>query len=127
MNEFLVDTDVLVDISKGNLNAVDFLANLNGTISISQISAMELLVGARNKREQTVIENFIASYTIKELSSNIGTRAYTLLKQYAKSHGLTIMDALIAATAIEQNLILISRNEKHFQPIQTLKFLKANY
>ena len=127
MDEFLVDTDVLIDISKGNVNAADFLANIIGTTFISIISPMELVIGARDKRDQVAIEKFIANYTIKELSVNIGMRAYTLLTQYAKSHGLTIMDALIAATAIEHNLTLISKNEKHFQPIQTLQFLKATY
>ena len=45
MSAFLVDTDVLIDVSKGNINAVNFLASLMGTIFISRISAMELIVG----------------------------------------------------------------------------------
>ena len=37
MSAFLVDTDVLIDVSKGNINAVNFFANLMGTIFISRI------------------------------------------------------------------------------------------
>ena len=108
MSAFLVDTDVLIDVSKGNINAVNFFANLMGTIFISRISAMELIVGARDKRDQLAIENFIAHYTVRELDLSIGISAYNLLTQYTLSQGLTIMDALIAATAIEQDLTLVS-------------------
>ena len=45
MSAFLVDTDVLIDVSKGNINAVNFLAGITGTIFISRISATELIVG----------------------------------------------------------------------------------
>ena len=127
MSEFLIDTDVLIDVSKGSTNAVNFLASLTGTISISRISATELIVGARDKRDQFAIENFIAHYTIRELHRSTGIRGYNLLIDYALSHGLTIMDALIAATAIEHDLTLVSKNEKHFRQIQSLKFLIARY
>jgi len=125
MSEFLIDTDVLIDVSKGSTNAVNFLAGLTGTISISRISATELIVGARDKRDQLAIEDFIAHYTIRELHRSTGIRGYNL--NHTLSHGLTIMDALIAATAIEHDLTLISKNERHFRQIQTLKFLRARY
>jgi predicted nucleic acid-binding protein len=88
---------------------------------------MELIIGARSKRDQKVIEKFISLYAIKELSEPTGRDAHQRLKQYAKSHGLTLADALIAATAIVGDLILVSRNDKHFQPIKGLKFSKAGY
>jgi predicted nucleic acid-binding protein len=127
MSTFLIDTDVLIDVSKGSTNAVNFLAGLTGTISISRISATELVVGARDKRDQLAIENFISHYTIRELHRSTGIRGYNLLIDYTLSHGLTIMDALIAATAIEHDLTLVSKNERHFQHIQSLEFLRARY
>ena len=100
---------------------------LPGDIFIGRISAMELIVGARNKRDQKVIEKFISLYSIQELSGAIGHAAHQRLKQYAKAHGLALADALIAATAIVNDLILVSRNEKHFRPIKELRFSKAAY
>ncbi len=44
MSAFLVDTDVLIDVSKGNINAVNFLAGIMGTIFISRISAEDVLI-----------------------------------------------------------------------------------
>jgi predicted nucleic acid-binding protein len=50
------------------------------------------------------------------IDAAIGQLAYELLKRYAKSDGLRTFDSLIAATAIEQNCPLVSRNRKHFHP-----------
>jgi predicted nucleic acid-binding protein len=127
MAAFLIDTDVLIDISRGNTDAADFVDTLPGDMFIGRISAMELIVGARNKRDQKVIEKFISLYSIQELSDAIGHEAHQRLKQYAKAHGLALADALIAATAIVNDLILVSRNAKHFQPIKELRFSKATY
>jgi predicted nucleic acid-binding protein len=127
MADFLIDTDVLIDISRGNADAADFVDALNGAIFISRISAMELIIGARDRRDQSIIEEFIALFDIKELSDHMGHEAFRQLKQYGKSHGLRIADALIAATAKGEDLDLISKNEKHFRPIKGLKFLKATY
>lgn len=127
MPSFLIDTDVLIDISRGNTDAADFVDALAGDIFIGRISAMELIIGARNKRDQKIIEQFISQYAIKELSDAIGHESHQRLKQYAKSNGLTVADALIAATAIVNALVLVSRNAKHFQPIKELRFSKATY
>jgi len=127
MADFLIDTDVLIDISRGNADAADFVDGLSGEVFIGRVSAMELIIGARNRRDQQVIEKFISLFDVKELSESIGREAYRELKEYSKSHGLTLADALIAATAKDQDLELVSKNEKHFRPIKGLKFLKANY
>ena len=55
------------------------------------------------------------------LSPSVGTKAYELLKRYAKSHGLRIFDAIIAAAAIEGGTTLVTRNQKHFRMIPDLK------
>jgi predicted nucleic acid-binding protein len=88
---------------------------------------MELMVGARDRRDQVVIDKFIALFEIKELSDSIGREAYQSLKQYSRSDGLMLADALIAATAKQNDLELVSKNAKHFRPIKGLKFLKAVY
>ncbi|MGR3310738.1 MAG: type II toxin-antitoxin system VapC family toxin [Candidatus Brocadiales bacterium] len=127
MANLLVDTDVLIDISKGSSAAAKFLDNLKGDVYIGRVSAMELIAGARDKREQRIIEEFINGYQIKELSEPIGNKAYEYLKQYSRSHGLVAMDAIVAATAVVNDLNLASKNEKHFRPLKNLKYLKTKY
>ena len=124
---FLIDTDVLIDISRGNGAAADFVDDLSGDVFIARISAMELIIGARDRHDQNVIEQFISLFQLIELSEAVGEVAYAQAKRYSKSHGLTLADALIAGTAMTNNLTLVSRNKKHFRPIKGLKFLRTNY
>jgi predicted nucleic acid-binding protein len=124
---FLFDTDVLIDISRGSSAAADFVDDLNDDISIARISAMELIIGARDRHDQNVIERFISLFQLIELSEAVGQEAYAQAKRYSKSHGLTVADALIAATATTNDLTLVTRNEKHFRPIRGLRFQRADY
>ena len=61
-------------------------------------------------------------FVVLPLTENIGHRALIYIEQYALSHGLRSGDAIIAATAAENNLTLVSSNAKHFKPIKELKF-----
>jgi predicted nucleic acid-binding protein len=124
---YLIDTDVLVDVSRNNEAAIDFLDQLDNSWSKSIITALELIVGARNKKEVTQIDQLVAAYSAIPLTTEIGNSSYGLLRQFAKSHGLRVFDSLIAATAIEENLPLLSKNKKHFQMISTLKLEIPSY
>jgi len=101
---YLIDSDVLIDISRGNQAAGEYVDALPEGWAISQISAMELIVGARNSRDLADIDMFLSTYVIVPLRGSAGTRAYELLKRYAKSHGLHVFDSLVAAAAIEEDL-----------------------
>ena len=97
---YLIDSDVLIDISRGKQAAREYVDALTEGWAISQISALELIVGARDKRELTNIDTFLSAYVIVPLRDSTGKRAYELLKRYAKPHGLHVFDSLVAATAI---------------------------
>jgi tRNA(fMet)-specific endonuclease VapC len=124
---YLVDTDVLIDVSRNNQAAIDFLDQLDDSWSISIITALELIVGARNKKEAAQIDQLVAVYSAIPLTTEIGNASYSLLRQFAKSHGLRVFDSLIAATAIEENLTLLSKNQKHFQMISNLNLEIPRY
>ena len=124
---YLVDTDVLVDVSRNNQAAIDFLDQLEDSWVMSIITALELIVGARNKKEVSQIDQLVAVYSAIPLTTEIGNSSYGLLRQFAKSHGLRVFDSLIAATAIEENLTLLSKNKKHFQMIGNLNLKIPSY
>lgn len=71
----------------------------------------------------TCINDFLTAFgfTILPLSENIGHRALIYIEEYALSRGLRAGDAIIAATAVENNMTLVSGNAKHFRPIKELK------
>ena len=59
------------------------------------------------------------------LDSDISERFLALLEEYALSHRLSVPDALIAATAISQNIPLYTLNLKDFQFLPDLQLHKA--
>ena len=127
MARYLIDTDVMIDVSRRNAAAADFVDSLDD-ITISIITAHELIVGARNQRDANGIDSLIKTYPVHgELGVQITGLAYELLKRYAKSDGLRTFDALIAATAIEAGLTLVSKNRKHFQMIGGLNLEVPDY
>jgi len=126
MDGYLIDTDILIDVSKGNKNAFLFLSSLENA-SVSIINSMELIVGARNNAEKNEIEKFLSQYNFIYINERVCSLAYNLLKKFSLTHGLTIPDSLIAATAISNNLNLVTKNEKHFKNIENLKFQIARY
>ncbi len=124
---YLIDTDVLIDIAKGNEAAIKYLDSLSEDWSVSVVTAMELVVGARDRKETKKLDEFLAGISMVELSPGVGTRAYDLLKRFAKSHGLRVFDAIIAAAAIQEGKTLITRNEKHFRMIPELRLEVPKY
>ena len=84
---------------------------------------MELLQGAKNKEQHLYIKDFIASFDfmILPFSENIGHRASIYIEEYSLSSGIRSGDAVVAATAVESNLPLLSSNAKHFRVIKELQ------
>ena len=115
----LLDTTVLIDLSRGEADAADFIddAFASGTpLCISVISAMELITGCRNEAEVEKAKKLIADFNLIHLSPIESAEAYTLILTYSKSHGLAIPDA----TAITQGLELATDNARHFEMIPEL-------
>ena len=113
----LLDSTVLVDLSRGNEDAIDFVDSLRKNdqeIAISIISSMELIIGCRNKSEVNKTLKFLGDYSGINISVPISRKAYQLIIEYSKSHGLVIPDAFIAATALDESLTLVTSNVRHF-------------
>ena len=121
---YLIDSDVLIDISRGKAAALEYMDALPEGWAISQISALELIVGARDQRDMADIDTFLSAYVVMPLQGSAGSRAYELLKRYAKSHGLHVF---VAATAMEEKLTLVTKNRKHFGMIEGLSLEVPQY
>lgn len=60
-------------------------------------------------------------FKILPFTENIGHRAAVYIEEYSLSDGLRSGDAIIAATAMENNLILATENVKHYKEIKDLQ------
>lgn len=119
----LIDTDILIDAARGSTDAIALLEHLeeSAIVRISVVSAMEMVVGCRNANELVQVQTFFERVTIVPLTATVSWNALRLVQSYSLSHGLTIPDALIAATAIDHDLTLCSKNVRHFQMIAGLR------
>ena len=119
----IFDTDMIIWIQRGNKKAAD-LVDAEDDRCISIITYMELVQNAQNKEQQVIIKKYLndMDFTLLPLSENTGHRASIYIEEYSLSHGISADDALIAATAIENNQMLVSGNNKHYKPIRDLNF-----
>lgn len=121
MKKYLVDTCLLIDHLKGKAKATEFLKQEDLVISV--VTVAELIQGGRNLKEQQLLEKLTCQFEISWFSSAISRLAVELLGKYFLKYHLCFLDALIAATALAENLTLVTGNTKHFRFIKNLKMI----
>jgi len=117
----LFDTDIFIWVQRGNPKAAAKI-NIAQDRYLSIQSYMELLQCAVNKKQHHFIKNFLIDFdfAVLPLTENIGHRAAVYIEEYSLSSGLRAGDAIIAATAVENNIPLMTSNIKHFKSINEL-------
>jgi predicted nucleic acid-binding protein len=117
----LVDTDVLIWHLRGYREAARRLDQLPA-FKLSAMSYLERIQGMRNKTELAAVQKMLAlrKANVLPLTPAITQRATDLMEALALSHGLQAPDALIAATALEHELPILTGNSKHFQAVSGL-------
>lgn len=122
----VVDSDILIDVSRGISQAIQELENLEKekTLSISVITQFELIAGCENKKEFRELESFLERFEVLHLSEAISLKAIKLFNKFSLSHDVKIADMLIASTALVYDIELISKNQKDFKFIDELKLIQ---
>ena len=118
----LFDTDVLIWVLRGNVKAARVI-DAESNRSMSLVTYMELVQGARSRQELRQIKTFLsdAGLEVLPLSDGIGHRASIYIEEYGLGATLGVADALIAATAVERNDRLCTGNHRHYSPIKELE------
>jgi hypothetical protein len=124
-NLVIVDTDVLIDASRGVSEAVTCLEQIEqqSSLAISVITQLELFIGCRDKTELHTVESFLSRFQIIRLNEQMSDIAVDLLRGYRLSHGLLIADSLVAATAIHLDEPFVSKNQRDYRFITNLNLL----
>lgn len=118
----IFDTDIFIWAQRGNQRAA-MLMQKDEERYLSIQTYMELLQGAKNKTQHKQIKDFLTTFgfSVLPLTENIGHRASIYVEEYTLSSNVRSGDAIIAATAVENNHILSSSMAKHFKAIKELK------
>ena len=98
-----------------------FIGGLSPQPAISVITLMELMVGAKSRREEVRIARLEQLLRVLPVTTDIAKRAGVFIKHYQPSHGLDDLDAIIAATAEHHEFQLATLNIKHFPMFHRLK------
>lgn len=117
----LIDTDVLIWMTRGHAGAAARLQSISPW-QISAVTYIELAQGCRNKQELARLKKGLSASQTKILpiTELVTDRAMQLIDDYALSHGMQLGDAIIAATALENGMRILTCNAKHFGSIQGL-------
>ncbi len=116
----LLDTDVLIDYLRAVPEAVAWLEGQTGRLCVSVISVAELYAGVREGREREELDAFVLNFEILPLDALVAQRGGLLRRDYGRSHGVGLPDALLAATALVRSLELMTLNRKHFPMLPDL-------
>ena len=112
--EILVDTDVLIDFLRGYGPAVSFVGDHSDRIVLPAIVVAELYAGVKGDAEQTVLENLLSLLRVVPISDEIARLGGLYRRDYGRSHGTGLSDALVAATAFLEGAELKTLNVKHY-------------
>jgi len=121
VDKIVADTCVFISIFRGDQALFDTLNKYR--VYVPSLVVMELLQGSRDKYELRKIEKFLCNYEIIQITEYSSLQAIELIKNYSKSHGLAIPDAIIASVAIERKLPLYTLNLKDFSFISGLRLI----
>ncbi len=126
-SKVICDTDVMIDYWDTKCKRyeqtklmIDDVIGLDNLV-ISAITKMELLMGARDKEEETSIRKKLHRLNVVLINNEITHEAINLFETYRLSHGLSIPDCFIAATSIITELKLFSYYVKDYQYINNLE------
>jgi len=125
MVRYLFDTNVISDYLSESFGGeeLQLLENIIDQVpNMSIITKIELLCWRHDSRVEKIIRNFAKDSEV----ININDKIVELCVQIRKNKKIKTPDAIIAATAIATNSVLLTNNEKDFHGIKRLKVLNPH-
>lgn len=112
----IVDTDVL----RGVVPAVEWFSKLDDLPAVPGFVVMELIQGANDAAQVRQVLKLVAPLTIIWPSESECNQALSNFAIYRLSHGLGLLDALIASCVVGRSATLFSMNLKHYRAVPEL-------
>jgi predicted nucleic acid-binding protein len=125
----LLDSDAVIDFVRGRIESVQLIDSLYSQgLAVSVITVGEVVDGIERSRNPGAghlqFDRFLSTITVLPIELNTARRFGQLRAGLARSGSpLADADLLIAATAIENNLALVTGNARHFARISELNLI----
>jgi len=122
----LVDTDVLIDYLRDIQPIADQVMRYReeDNLQTTVINCFELLSGAWEGKHGDRVRRLMVTIPVLSLDRMSASRAASVRQQMAqKGAAIGMADSLIAGIALENDLPLLTRNQKHFAEIQGLRLV----
>ena len=117
----LVDTDVLVGFLRGREQAIAFVSENADRIILSAVAVAELHSGVKSSTEEASLDDLIGLFRVVEITGEIAKVGGLYKRDYGRSHGLGLADALLAAAAEVEGAKLATLNVRHYPMVQGLR------
>ena len=126
MTKYLLDTNICIYFLKGQFNLHQKIDEIGvENCFISEITVAELKYGVekslRKETNNKALNMFLAKFTILPLYTAIDVYAKEKARLSLRGKTLDDFDLLIGATAIANNLIIVTRNVSDFERMKDLK------
>jgi predicted nucleic acid-binding protein len=111
----LCDTNIFISAFNGRQDTIDQLDKIGlDEIVLSAVTVMELFQGMGDKEELARMKKKIKYYDIIQIDEEVSEKAIELIETYKLSHGLSIPDAIIGATAVVHQIPIYTYNIRDF-------------
>ncbi len=118
MTSFLIDTNVFAEIFTGNTGVTEIIRSADCFVDTTIY--IECLQGSKSNAEKRLIKNFLDTFPLLPITEEGSMTAIDLIDKYSNSHGLLLPDALIASSAMQASLTLVTFNLVDFRFIDGL-------
>ena len=125
MKKYLIDTNICVYYIKGQFNLHEKFTEIGAdNLYISEITIAELKYGIENstkkKDNRKTVERFITSIQIVPIIGSLDIYAKEKARLKKKGQLIDDFDLLIGSSAIANEMVLVTRNVKHFNRISSI-------
>ncbi|WP_370640077.1 type II toxin-antitoxin system VapC family toxin [Buttiauxella sp. S04-F03] len=113
MQSAVFDTNILIDYLKGIPQARATIESYGNSPSISIVTWMEIMAGAKHHDQEQQTRHFLSGFEILPVNQAVAEHSVALRQQY----GMKLPDAIILASTQISARKLITRNSKDFKDL----------
>lgn len=116
VNKICIDSNILIDILKGNELARSLIEKETGELCTTPINIFEVWYG---KKKEETIDDFLDTFNMLNFSKESAKKAAEIAKNLElNGKALDARDIFIGAICITNNTSLLTYNKKHFERLE---------